>query len=275
MNTIEEVLALAQNLSEADQCELIMLISKGLKKSIGKKVKKERDPDAPKREVKADSYIFLTNSIVWPILKKLSESESDDEEKKLLRDVSARTQVSKAIWETLKSLESAERTVKIAEVSEDEVMAAFAEWKTLPRPSAEEKKAAREAKKATKETKKTGSVASKGSKPSESEAEKPKKAKKEVSEEDKEAKKKARAEKAATKKAAEKAPEPVEEAEAEAEEVAAYKWKHDFGKGEVEYERLDHEGMSYIYDLKTKAYLGAYIEKSNKLNKAIPDPTAE
>jgi hypothetical protein len=271
MSTVEEVLALAQNLSEADQCELMMLISKGLKKSIGKKVKKERDPDAPKREVKADSYIFLTNSVVWPILKKLSESESDDEDKKLLRDVSARTQVSKAIWETLKSLDSEERASKIAEVSEDEIMAAFAEWKTLPRPSAEEKKAAREAKKATKKA--PASVASKGSKSSKSsDEEKPKKAKKEMTEEEKAAKKAARAEKAAAKKVAEK---PKEAEEADSEEVSTYKWKHNFGKSEVEYERLDLDGMAYIYDLKTKSYLGAYIEKTNKLNKAIPDPTAE
>jgi hypothetical protein len=267
MSTVEEVLALAQSLSEADQCELLMLISKGLKKSIGKKVKKERDPDAPKRAVKPDSYIFLTNSVVWPILKKLSESESDEEEKKLLRDVSARTQVSKAIWETLKELESDERASKIAEVSEDEIKSAFAEWKVLPRPTAEEKKAAREAKKA--EKKGPASVASKSSE------EKPKKAKKELTEEEKAAKKKERAEKAAAKKAAatEKPKEP--EPEAESEEVSTYKWKHDFGKGETEYERLDLDGMSYIYDLKTKSYLGAYIEKTNKLNKAIPDPTAE
>jgi mRNA-degrading endonuclease toxin of MazEF toxin-antitoxin module len=268
MSTVEEVLALAQTLSEAEQCELIMLISKGLKKSIGKKVKKERDPDAPKRAVKSDSYIFLTNSVVWPILKALSESEDDAEEKKLIRDVSARTQVSKAIWETLKSLDSEERAAKIAEVSEEEVKAAFAEWKTIPRPSAEEKKAAREEKKAAKAT----SVTSKSSKSSDEE--KPKKVKKEVSEEEKADKKKERAEKAAAKKTA-KVKEPEPEEDAESEEVAAYKWKHDFGKGETEYERMDHEGMAYIYDIKTKAYLGAFIEKTNKLNKAIPDPTAE
>jgi hypothetical protein len=266
MSTVEEVLALAQTLSAAEQCDLITLISKGLKKSIGKKAKKERDPDAPKRTVKSDSYIFLTNSVVWPILKALSESEDDAEEKKLIRDVSARTQVSKAIWETLKSLDSEERAAKIADVSKEEVMAAFAEWKTIPRPSAEDKKAAREEKKAAKAT----SVTSKSS------DEKPKKAKKEVSEEEKAAKKKERAEKAAAKKAEKvKEPEPEEEEEEESEEVAAYKWKHDFGKGEAEYERLDHEGMAYIYDIKTKAYLGVFIEKTNKLNKAIPDPTAE
>lgn len=266
MNTVEEVLALAQNLSAAEQCDLITLISKGLKKSIGKKAKKERDPDAPKREVKPDSYIFLTNSVVWPILKKLSESEGDEDEKKLLRDVSARTQVSKAIWESLKSLDSEERSSKISEVTEDEVKDAFAEWKTLPRPSAEEKKAARDAKKAAKKSG-ASSVSSKSS------AEKPTKVKKELSEEEKAAKKKERAEKAAAKKAV--AAEKPKESEAEAEEVATYKWKHNFGKGESEYERLDLEGNAYIYDMKTKVYLGAFIEKTNKLNKAIPDPTAE
>jgi hypothetical protein len=77
---------------------------------------------------------------------------------------------------------------------------------------------------------------------------------------------KAMKEKAAAKKAAAAEKPKEEEAEAEAEEVSTYKWKHDFGKGETEYERLDLNGMAYVYDLKSKAYLGAYIEKTNKLN---------
>jgi hypothetical protein len=237
---VTELFTQVQALSEAEQCELIMLITKEFKKSFGKKQKKQRDPDAPKKELKDDSYMFLVNSKVWPILKKLAEDEKDEDEKKLLREVSARTQIAKAMWESIKGLSSEERTEKISEVDEDQVSAAFAEWKTLPKPTAEEKKAAREAKKAAKSVKsaKTASVTSKGSKV----AEKPK---------------------------AEKKAEPEEEAE-----VAAYKWNHNFGKGAVDYERIDVDGTGYLYDLKTKAYLGAYDKKGNKINKAIPDPTA-
>jgi hypothetical protein len=262
MSTIEQLIEQISALPEADQCELITLISKGLKKSIGKKAKKTRDPNAPKKEVKSDSYMFLVNSKVWPILKSLSENESDDEEKKLLRDVSARTQVAKAIWENIKSLDSDERIEKIEAVDEDQVSEAFSEWKTLPRPSTEEKKAAREAKKAAKTEKpvkaakkvaesKPASVASKGSKATSKATEK-----------------------SAEKKAAkvEKVVKAVEE-EVE-EEVKAYKWTHNFGKGAVDYERIDIDGNGFLYDLKTKAYLGAYDKKGNKINKAIPDPTA-
>jgi hypothetical protein len=61
------------------------------------------------------------------------------------------------------------------------------------------------------------------------------------------------------------------------EEVEEYKWDHDFGDGVKTYGRMDDDdGMSYIYDGTTGAYLGAYMEKTNKLNPKIPDPcTAE
>jgi primosomal protein N' len=265
-SVVTELLSQVQALSEAEQCELMMLITKGLKKSFSSKQKKQRDPDAPKKELKDDSYMFLVNSKVWPILKKLAEDEEDKDEVKLLRDVSARTQVAKAIWESIKGLSSEERTEKISEVDEDQVSAAFAEWKELPKPTAEEKKAAREAKKAAKSEKpaktekkadkseKATSVASKGSK-----AEKPAKAEKVKTE-------KPKAEKV------KKAPEP--ESEDEEAEVKAYKWSHNFGKGPVDYERIDVDGTGYLYDMKTKAYLGAYDKKANKINKAIADPCA-
>lgn len=58
------------------------------------------------------------------------------------------------------------------------------------------------------------------------------------------------------------------------EYVDTYVWKHDFGKGEVEYERLDIDGTIYVYNLKTHTYLGTFNEKTNTLNKDIPDPIA-
>jgi hypothetical protein len=55
--------------------------------------------------------------------------------------------------------------------------------------------------------------------------------------------------------------------------VEEYKWEHDFGTGVKTYGRMDDtDGMSYIYDGTTGAYLGAYMEKTNKLNPKIPDP---
>jgi hypothetical protein len=200
--------------------------------------------------------MFLVNSKVWPILKKLAEDEKDEDEKKLLREVSARTQVAKAIWETIKGLSSEERTEKISEVSEEEVSAAFAEWKTLPRSTVEEKKAAREAKKAEKAKPKASSVASKAEKTDKTEV-----------------KPKTKASSVASKGS--KVSKAVEKPESEDEaEVKAYKWSHNFGKGAVDYERIDVDGTGYLYDMKTKAYLGAYDKKGNKINKALPDPTA-
>ena len=58
------------------------------------------------------------------------------------------------------------------------------------------------------------------------------------------------------------------------EEVKPVVWEHDFGEGMKSYERVDHDGMTYIYDIKSKAYLGAYMEKTNKLNTKVPNPSA-
>jgi hypothetical protein len=51
-------------------------------------------------------------------------------------------------------------------------------------------------------------------------------------------------------------------------------WEHDFGTGLKLYKRLDYDGGVYIYDHRTQQYLGVYVEKSNKINKSIPDPLA-
>lgn len=99
--------------------------------------------------------------------------------------------------------------------------------------------------------------------------------KKVLTEEEKAAKK----EKAAAKKAVPPPPsepvdEQVDEAVDEAEEVAPYEWTFDFGKGAKVYERLDHDGKAFIYDNETKEYLGLFMEKLKKLNKSHPDPLA-
>jgi hypothetical protein len=55
-------------------------------------------------------------------------------------------------------------------------------------------------------------------------------------------------------------------------EVEMVDWAHDFGDGMKTYKRIDYEGISYIYDMETRRYLGAYIARTNKLKKSIPDP---
>ena len=53
--------------------------------------------------------------------------------------------------------------------------------------------------------------------------------------------------------------------------VQMVNWEHDFGEGSKTYKRLDYEGRTYIYNHETRVYLGAYVEKTNKLKK-LPDP---
>lgn len=72
-----------------------------------------------------------------------------------------------------------------------------------------------------------------------------------------------------------KAPEPEPESEAEAEEVKPEEWEHDFGDGSKAYERVVHEGKSYVYDIVTKEYLGAYNPKKNALDSSVPDILAQ
>jgi hypothetical protein len=64
------------------------------------------------------------------------------------------------------------------------------------------------------------------------------------------------------------------EPETEVVEVHLVDWEHDFGTGSKTYKRLDDEGMTYIYDHETRKYLGAYVEKTNKLKPSVPDPLA-
>jgi hypothetical protein len=56
--------------------------------------------------------------------------------------------------------------------------------------------------------------------------------------------------------------------------VEAYNWSHNFGSGEQEYVRMDVKGKAYIYREGEDGeldYQGVFMEKTNKLNKAIKD----
>jgi hypothetical protein len=63
--------------------------------------------------------------------------------------------------------------------------------------------------------------------------------------------------------------------DAEAVEIKFVEWEHDFGEGMKTYEVAEHNGKKYVYDLESKEYLGVYVARGNKLNKAIRDITAE
>ena len=74
---------------------------------------------------------------------------------------------------------------------------------------------------------------------------------------------------AAKKPAAATAPAAEDEAT-----VDAVSWTHDFGKGEVVYTRIDYKGRAYIYidqEDGEMEYQGVFVEKTNKLDKSVPD----
>jgi hypothetical protein len=274
MSTLAEILANAKTLASGEQYDLAMSLLAGLKSFVGgsvtgKKARKTKDPNAPKREVPKDSYIHFVNKTVWPILQRIAEAIEDAEEKKLIRGVSARTQISKTLWDSLKDLESEEKSKAIEELSEKRVQSVYDAWKLLPH----EKKPRKSKNSDSESSASEGSKASKSSK---------KPAKEPLSDEEKKEKRKAAAAKAAATKAAKKAEAkaapPAEAAPAEEEvvEVKPVDWIHAFkGQKKKVYERVDFEGKAYIYDSESKEYLGVFVEKTDSLDKSIADPFAE
>ncbi len=169
--TANSVFELAQTLSKTEQWTLVEELLSHLKGASPKR--KAKDPSAPKKPM--TPYIELVNKIVWPVLKELSETEEDPEEKKILRSVPARTQVASKLWSTLSSKDD------LASVTEDAILKAYEEWKSSPH---EAKPKARKSKKSESESESEASVVViepvKPVKPvepvSEPESEKPKKA---------------------------------------------------------------------------------------------------
>ncbi len=54
-------------------------------------------------------------------------------------------------------------------------------------------------------------------------------------------------------------------------EVESESWQYDFGDGSKTYERLVYDTTTYIYDIHTKHYLGAYNPANNTLDSSVPD----
>jgi hypothetical protein len=66
------------------------------------------------------------------------------------------------------------------------------------------------------------------------------------------------------------------ESEAEEQEVKPTVWEHAMKGADkpTKYERIDIDGKVFLYDLKTKKFLGAWDEKKNKIDSKAEDPCA-
>lgn len=238
-STPAEMLEASKAFTNEQRYEMAMQLLTTLGGWLGgktRKTRKPKDPNTPKREVKADSYVSFVNHHVLPHLVALSEGPGLEEaEIKQFKSASCRTQIGSALWSTVK--DSEDRLAAFETITQKKVEEAYKVWKANPP----------EPKKKGKATDEEGDAP----------AAKPKRAPKKKAE------------------APVPVPEPEDEAEEETEEVPVnlVEWEHDFGKGVETYKRLDYEGMTYIYDT-NKKYLGAYVEKTNKLKKSVADPLA-
>jgi hypothetical protein len=252
--TRETIIESFKTLPVADQWAVMESALKALKASSKPtKVKKVKDPNAPKKEA---TWWVKRTCEVRDHLKDMIAEENTARKSRGEHALPAIVAVRVASM-----LRDAGKLTKDTMPSHDDILATWSTFLASPpetKPKPEKK------------------VKAESSEPA---APKPVKAKKELTEEEKAAKKEKTAAKKAEKKAAAAPPppppEPVVDADADAEaEVTPYEWKFDFGKGEQTYERLDYEGKAYIYDNNTKAYLGLFMEKSKKLNKSALDPLA-
>ncbi len=258
-----------------------------------KKGRAAKDPDAPKREITGDSYMHLVNRVVWPVLKEYMgtlDAETDGDKITQLKTVGCRTQISSALWERdFKPMEDKEeRAEAIAALDRDAIMAAYEAWRAAP-PEPKSKSSA-------------ASVASGGSASTGT-----KKKLADMSEEERKAFHKARAAKAAATKAAKKAAAAAEAADTDEESAAgggaaapapkpapkaaakpkakapeeyadgeSFLWNHALKGGKAtDYERTNYEGGVYLYNFKTKAYLGKWDADKNTVDASVENPFDE
>ena len=204
-----------------------------------KGTKKPKDPDAPKKEpnwwLKATEHV---RSILKPRITEMNSSLAEGEKK-----IPGTAPV--AVTKLLK--DQGAISSEGWDVAEEAVMAAF----TTFRENLSE----------------AGSTTSKASKTS-----KPKLA--ELSEEEQKARRSEIAKKAAATRAANKAKK--EEAAAtpapadDSQELSAVPWKANIGKGLKDYERIEYNGLTYVYTTDS-VYLGVWNEKTKKLDATVPD----
>jgi hypothetical protein len=123
-NTLFEQLS---ELNSADRWWVVEKLLSSLKgEPIKLKGKRVKDPSAPKREVKPDSYIHFVNKVVWPILDSLSQTEENPDRKVRMRSVDARTQIGTILWKDIKERE--DKAEAFSELSNDQVSEAFNTW---------------------------------------------------------------------------------------------------------------------------------------------------
>jgi len=290
--TRAEALAHFETLSLEDKwwmAENIMSILKGAGplKPRGRKPKADKDSasEGSKKRSKANLHNILTH-VVKPSLMAASEA-ADEKTARLMKKGRAQKAVAQVFVDRFAELDGAAAEAAVKALTAEEAVAVFQEWTQTPEAN---------------KPRKPRSTASSGSES------KPKKAKlADMTEEEKKAFYKARGEAAAAARAAKKAaaaesadseseaedkntkraaPEPEEsedeasDSESEGEDaepvaVKPYTWEHAMeGKESKKFERVDIEGKAYLYHIKTKAFLGMWIEKKNKIKKDVEDPCA-
>lgn len=259
-STRDTIVESIKALSLADQWAVMESALKALKAaSKPAKAKKEKDPNAPKKE--ATWWVKRTCEVREAIKDEITAENASRKsrgENALPAVVAVRV---------ASMLRDAGKLTQDVMPSVDDIRATWASFLECP-PEAKPKPV----KKAKAEAE-----------PSEPKPVKAPAVKKVLTDDEKAAKKATReankaaksAEKAAVAAVAPPAPAAAAEPEDEVEaEVAPYEWTFNFGKGDTVYERLDYEGKAYIYDNNTKVYLGLFMEKLKKLNKSVADPLA-
>ncbi len=291
--TRAEALAAFEGLTADDKwwmAENIMSILRGAGplKPRGRKPKDGgSEASSKKSKSKANLHNILTH-VVKPALIAASEA-ADEKTARLMKKGRAQKAVAQVFVDRFAALESAAADAAVKALTAEEAVAAFQEWTKTPEAN---------------KPRKPRSTASSGS------DSKPKKAKlADMTEEEKKAFYKARGEAAAAARAAKKAASAAtEDSDSEAEEapvkktkkavkpaesedeasdsesegedaepvaVKPYIWEHAMeGKESKKYERVDIEGKAYLYHIKTKAFLGMWNEKKNKIKKDVEDPCA-
>jgi len=140
MATVSEIIERASALPQNEQWHIVDSLMSTLKGPAGaKKGRKLKDPSATKRAVKPDSYIHLLHKIVTPFLKQLAELTPDEDDKKFMKQVLARSQIAKALYEQVKAItdedkesESEQRAYQIKSFNLEDIEDAYKAWKMNP-----------------------------------------------------------------------------------------------------------------------------------------------
>jgi hypothetical protein len=280
-SSIAAVMDLAKTLEASAQYDLAMTLLSNLKGWMGgeasgkrkRKQRKQKDPNAPKREVKPDSYIALVNKHVWPILDEMSKVDGlDADAKKQMRSVRARTQIGKMLWDA--RVEPADdKAAAIASLTRDQIVAVFEEWKINPPVKDESAKAKKSKLAGMTDEEKAAFFKARGAKAAAARAAKKAAAgetKSKPADDDDDASSVSSAESSDSDNS-----DGESEAEAE-EEVKPTVWEHAMKGADkpTKYERIDVDGKVFLYDLKTKKFLGQWDEKKNKIDSKVEDPCA-